>query len=404
MSSTILSEAERKRNQAKRRRGKAFVTLTAVPVVLALALIATLFFDVITDTVSWQVVEPSQTTASWSFAEGFAWLNTWENVVTKELEARGEDPASILENPEERRKFKLRNRVELLWSLNGEPWRYVVSNSRDDTVDNIGIFEGMRNHDTLLAELKNGQELRLNPWLDFAFLTKNASRSPLMAGIGFAFIGSLWVIGLVILFSLPVGVGAAIYLEEYAPDNRFTRFIELNIRNLAGVPSIVYGILGLYAFVRLLNFEVTVISAALTLSLLILPVVIIASREAIKAVPPSLRQASYGLGASKWQTVSRVVLPNAVAGITTGMILAVARAIGETAPLLVVGAAGFIPRAPSGPLSDYTVMPIQIYAWVGENDPEFANVASAGIVVLLTVLLVLFGAAFYLRRRFERSW
>jgi phosphate transport system permease protein len=160
----------------------------------------------------------------------------------------------------------------------------------------------------------------------------------------------------------------------------------------------------LYAFVRVFQFGPTVLSAALTLSLLILPVVIIASREAIKAVPPSLREASYGLGASKWQTTSRVVLPNAIAGITTGMILAVARAIGETAPLLLVGAAAFIPRAPDGPLSTYTVVPIQIYSWVAENDVEFAHVASAGILTLLMVLLVLYGAAFYLRRRFERSW
>jgi phosphate transport system permease protein len=225
-----------------------------------------------------------------------------------------------------------------------------------------------------------------------------------MAGLGNALLGTLWVIGLVILLSLPVGVGAAIYLEEYAPDNRLTRFIEINIRNLAGVPSVVYGILGLYAFVRVFSLGPTVISAALTLALLILPVVIIAAREAIKAVPSSLRQASYGLGATKWQTVSRVVLPNAVAGIVTGMILAIARAIGETAPLLLVGAAAFIPRAPDGPLSTYTVVPIQIYSWVAENDVEFAHVASAGILVLLMVLLVLYGVAFYLRRRFERSW
>jgi phosphate transport system permease protein len=380
------------------------VVLTFVPVLLALALVATLFTDVITDTVSWQIVEPAYTTESWSFGEGFAWFGTWENVAEKELIARGEDPAAILDDPEERRKFRLRNRVELLWSLNGQPLRYVVTNSRDETVDDFGFFEGLRERDAIRAEVGEGQELRLNPWLDAAFFTKNASRTPVMAGLGNALLGTLWVIGLVILLSLPVGVGAAIYLEEYAPDNRLTRFIEINIRNLAGVPSVVYGILGLYAFVRVFSLGPTVISAALTLALLILPVVIIAAREAIKAVPSSLRQASYGLGATKWQTVSRVVLPNAVAGIVTGMILAIARAIGETAPLLLVGAAAFIPRAPDGPLSTYTVVPIQIYSWVAENDVEFAHVASAGILVLLMVLLVLYGVAFYLRRRFERSW
>jgi phosphate transport system permease protein len=404
MSLGSRSDAERRRTRAKRARGRAFVVLTFIPVVLALALVATLFTDVITDTVSWQIVEPAYTTESWSFAEGFAWFGTWENVAEKELIARGEDPASVLDDPEERRKFRLRNRVELLWSLNGQPWRYVVTNSRDDTVDDFGLFEGLRELETIRAEVGAGQELRLNPWLDAAFFTKNASRTPVMAGLGNALLGTLWVIGLVILFSLPIGVGAAIYLEEYAPDNRLTRFIELNIRNLAGVPSVVYGILGLYAFVRVFEFGPTVLSAAMTLALLILPVVIIAAREAIKAVPPSLREASYGLGASKWQTVSRVVLPNAVGGITTGMILAVARAIGETAPLLLVGAAAFIPRAPDGPLSTYTVVPIQIYSWVAENDVEFAHVASAGILVLLMVLLVLYSVAFYLRRRFERSW
>ncbi|MDR9391494.1 MAG: phosphate ABC transporter permease PstA [Trueperaceae bacterium] len=404
MSLAQRSDADRRRQAAKRARGRAFVAITFVPVVLALALVATLFTDVITDTVSWQIVEPAQTTASWSFAEGFAGLGTWEHVVEMELEARGVDPSTILEDPEERRKFRLRNRVELLWSLNGERLRWVVTNSRDDTVEDYGYFEGLRELDAIRAEVGEGQELRLNPWLDLAFFTKNASRTPVMAGLGNALLGTLWVIGLVILFSLPIGVGSAIYLEEYAPDNRVTRFIELNIRNLAGVPSVVYGILGLYAFVRVFEFGPTVLSAALTLSLLILPVVIIASREAIKAVPPSLREASYGLGASKWQTTSRVVLPNAIAGITTGMILAVARAIGETAPLLLVGAAAFIPRAPDGPLSTYTVVPIQIYSWVAENDVEFAHVASAGILTLLMVLLVLYGAAFYLRRRFERSW
>jgi len=403
MSVLHATDTDRRRRR-KRGRGRAFVVVTFIPVVLALALVATLFTDVITDTVSWQIVEPAYTTASWSFAEGFAWTGTWENVAEKELIARGEDPAAVLDDPEERRKFRLRNRVELLWSLDGRPLRYVVTNSRDDTVDDYGFFEGLRELETIRAEVGEGQELRLNPWLDAAFFTKNASRTPVMAGLGNALLGTLWVIGLVILLSLPIGVGAAIYLEEYAPDNRLTRFIELNIRNLAGVPSVVYGILGLYAFVRVFDFGPTVLSAALTLALLILPVVVIAAREAIKAVPPSLREASYGLGASKWQTVSRVVLPNAVAGITTGMILAVARAIGETAPLLLVGAAAFIPRAPDGPLSTYTVVPIQIYSWVAENDVEFAHVASAGILVLLMVLIVLYGAAFYLRRRFERSW
>ena len=392
------------RRRRRRRMGTLVRVATAVPVALALALVATLFFDVITDTVSWQVVEPRESGATWSFAEGFRPFATWERVAALELEARGEDPATVLDDAEERRKFGLRNRVELLWWVNGRPLRWVVTNSRDDTVDDVGLFRGLRERGELVASLEEGEQLRLNAWLDGAFLRKNASRTPVMAGLLNALVGTLWVIGLVIVIALPIGLGTAIYLEEYAPDNRLSRLIEVNIRNLAGVPSIVYGILGLYAFVRLLRLGPTVLAAALTLALLILPVVVIASREAIRAVPSTLRQASYGLGATKWQTVSRVVLPNAVGGIVTGVILSVARAIGETAPLLLVGAAAFIPRAPDGPLSTYTVIPIQIYSWVAENDPEFAHVASAGILVLLMVLIVLYAAAFWLRRRFERSW
>lgn len=402
---TFGSPEDRARLNARKRRGRIFRWITFVPVVAAIALIATLFVDVVTDTVSWQVVEPAYSGETWAFTDGFRWGGTWEHLARMELAARGEDPAPTLDDPEERRKFRLRNRVELLWWVDGQPLRWVVSSSRDDEVDDFGFFEGWRNLDEIRAtEVGPDEQLRLNPWLDLAFFVKNASRSPMMAGLLNALVGTLWVIGLVILISLPIGVGTAVYLEEYAPDNVFTRLIEVNLRNLAGVPSIVYGILGLYAFVRLANFGPTVLSAALTLSLLILPVIVIAAREAIKAVPSTLRQASYGLGATKWQTVARVVLPNAVTGIVTGVILSVARAIGETAPLLLVGAAAFIPRVPDGPMASYTVIPIQIYSWVGENDPEFAHVASAGIVVLLMVLVILYAAAFWIRRRYERSW
>lgn len=399
------SPEARARTARRRRIGQAFRIITLVPVVLALGLVATLFFDVITDSVSWQVVAPDDSSgASWAFGEGFRGTGTWEHVMRLELDARGEDAAAVLGDPEERRKFRLRNRVELLWSVDGQPWRWAVSNSRDDTVRDVPWLRGIREHDALLAGLEEGEQLRLNPWFDLAFFAKNASRTPLMAGLSTALVGTLWVIGLVILIALPLGVGTALYLEEYAPDNRFTRLIEVNLRNLAGVPSIVYGILGLYAFVRLGALGPSVLAAALTLTLLILPVVVVAARESIRAVPSTLRQAAYGLGATKWQTVARVVVPNAVSGIVTGIILAVARAIGETAPLLLVGAAAFIPRMPDGPLATYTVIPIQIYNWVSENDPEFQHVASAGILALLLVLIVLYGVAFMIRRRYERSW
>ena len=403
----LLDAKDRARLEARRRRGMVFRWVTLVPVVLALALIVVLFGNVIGDSISWQVVEPRNSGQTFAWAEGFRPFGSWQRVVRLELAAQGLSEAEVealFADSEELRKFRARNRVELMWSANGKPLRWVVTNSRDRREDDFGLVVGTRQRRELLAGLEDGHNLYLNPWFDLGFFRKNASRTPIMAGLSSALIGSLWVIGLVILIALPIGVGTAIYLEEYAADNRYTRFLEVNLRNLAGVPSIVYGILGLSVFVRLASIGPTVLAAAMTLSLLILPVVVIAAREAIRGVPDSLRQASYGLGATRWQTVGRVVLPNAVSGIVTGVILSVARAIGETAPLLLVGAAAFIPRVPDGPLSTYTVVPIQIFSWVSENDPEFQHVASAGIIALLAVLIVLYAVAFFLRRRYERDW
>jgi len=394
--------------QARRRvLGRAFPLLILIPVLLAVLVLTALLLDVVTDTASWQVVEPRNSGQSFALFEGFRGFSSWERVVRLELAAQGVAPdevESLLGDPEERRKFAARNRVELMWSVDGRPLRWVVTNSRDKRVEDVGFLAGWGKRDELLAGLGEGQRLYLNPWLDVAFFAKNASRTPVMAGLAPALVGTLWVIALVILISLPLGIAAAVYLEEYAPDTRLTRLIEVNLRNLAGVPSIVYGILGLTVFVRLFGLGPVVLSAALTLSLLVVPVVIIAAREAIRAVPDSVRQAAYGLGATKSQVAFRVVVPGAMSGIVTGGILSIARAVGETAPLLLVGAAVFVPRLPDGPLSQYTVLPIQIYSWVAENDVEFRHVASAGIVVLLLVLAVLYGAAFWLRRRFERRW
>lgn len=404
---SLLGEDERRRLRGRQRAGRIFAWITFVPVVLAVVLIATLFFDVFTDAVSWQIVEPANSGETFAWSEGFRLRGTWERVVRLELTAQGLTDAEIdafFADSEEVRKFSARNRVELMWDTGDGPMRWLVTNSRDDTVDDFGIFEFWGRADEVRAELGPDQKLYLNPWLDVSFFGRTASRTPVMAGIRPALVGTLWVIGLVILLALPIGVGAALYLEEYAPDNRLTRFIEVNIRNLAGIPSIVYGILGLYLFVRMLSFGPTILAAGVTLGLLVLPVVIIASREAIRAVPSTLRQASYGLGSTRWQMVSRVVLPNAVGGIMTGVILAVARAIGETAPLLLIGAASFIAFLPTGVFSHYTVMPIQIYSWVAENDAEFAHVASAAIVVLLAVLLALYALANFVRRRYERKW
>lgn len=241
------------------------------------------------------------------------------------------------------------------------------------------------------------------PRLDADFITSFASRFPERAGVKAALAGSIWILGLTALFAFPVSVAAAIYLEEYAPRNRLTRLIQLNIANLAGVPSIVYGMLGLAVFVRALAFDRSIISGALTLSILILPVIIIASQEAVRAVPDSLRQAAYGLGATRWQVVSSQVLPMAMPGILTGTILALSRAVGETAPLIMVGAAGFIAFTPTGLGDSFTVLPLQIYNWISRPQAEFKEIAAAGILVLLTVLLAMNAAAILLRNRYQRN-
>jgi len=258
--------------------------------------------------------------------------------------------------------------------------------------------------------------LEFRAWLNPSFLTNPQSSTPELAGARTAILGSLWVVAITILFSFPIGVGAAIYLEEYARDNLLTRIIQTNIKNLAGVPSIIYGMLGLAILVRALEalssgaaFGAvedsatangrTIFSAGVTLGLLILPIIIINAREAIKAVPSTLRQASFGLGATRWQTVWYHVLPSALPGILTGTILAMSRAIGETAPLIVVGASTFITVDPSGPFSKFTVLPVQIFQWTSRPQDEFRNIAAAAIIVLLMLLLTLNASAVILRNR-----
>jgi len=257
-------------------------------------------------------------------------------------------------------------------------------------------------------------------WINPGFVSSPQSSNPLKAGVRTAILGSLATIAITILFSFPVGVGAAIYLEEYAGDSFINRLIQTNINNLAGVPSIIYGILGLAIFVRALEpitsgavFGVvgdpttangrTILSAGLTLGLLILPLIIINAQEAIRAVPNSLRQAGYGIGGTKWQTIWSHVLPNAMPGILTGTILAISRAIGETAPLVVVGASTFITFDPDGPFSKFTTLPIQIYQWTTRPQAEFRNIAAAAIIVLLVLLLTLNVSAVLLRNRFRRQ-
>jgi phosphate transport system permease protein len=240
-------------------------------------------------------------------------------------------------------------------------------------------------------------------WLDGQFLTSFPSRFPERAGIKSALWGTVWLISLTALFSVVLGTAAAIYLEEYAKRSRVNAVIEVSIANLAGVPSIVYGMLGLTLFVRWLALGRSVLAGSLTMTLLILPVIIIAAREALRAVPDSLRQAAFAVGATRWQTIRHHVLPAALPGVLTGAILALSRAIGETAPLIMIGALTYVAFVPTGPTDAFTALPIQIFNWVSRPQPEFHDLAAAGIVVLLVVLLVMNGAAIAIRYRSQRQ-
>lgn len=238
------------------------------------------------------------------------------------------------------------------------------------------------------------------------FLTSPASSFPKNAGIEPALLGTLWLIAVAAFLIVPLGVASAIYLEEYADaDKWWNRFIEVNIQNLAAVPSIVYGILGLAFLVRgPLNLGATILAGGLTLGLLVLPVVIIASREAIRAVPQAIRQGALALGATKWQTISRQVLPASIPGIATGVILALSRAIGETAPLIVVGAAVFVTSNPSGLGDKFTALPIQIFEWISRPQEEFQLLAAGAILVLLVILIAMNSVAIWLRNRYQQKW
>lgn len=245
--------------------------------------------------------------------------------------------------------------------------------------------------------------------LDWQFITSYPSRFPAQAGIKSALAGTLWLMSFTLIFSVPLGVGAALYLEFYAPRTWWTDIIKMNISNLAGVPSIVYGLLGLTVFVRWLSLDRSVLAGALTMTLLVLPITIIASREALIAAPTSLANASYALGASKWQTIRRVVIPYCMPFILTGTILSMSRAIGETAPLIMIGALTYIAFVPgsdgllSAPLDPFTALPIQIFNWTSRPQEAFQQIAATAIIVLLVVLLLMNSVAIFLRDRFQKK-
>jgi len=240
--------------------------------------------------------------------------------------------------------------------------------------------------------------------LSLDFLTNFASRKPEEAGIKAAIFGTLWIMAITAPVSIILGVGCAIYLEMYAKQNAFTRFIQTNISNLAGVPSIVFGLLGLTVFVRVLEMGRSVLAGGLTMALLILPIIVVAAQEALRSVPRELMEASYGMGASKWQTIQKVVLPAALPGMITGCILALSRAIGETAPLLVIGALSFVAFVPESIWSGFTVLPIQIYNWTSRPQAEFHDIAAAGIIVLLVILFIMNSIAVFIRNKFSKRY
>lgn len=241
-------------------------------------------------------------------------------------------------------------------------------------------------------------------YLDLQFLQSVGSRFPEKAGIYAAFIGSLWLMAVVVVVSFILAVGTAIYLEEYAKQNRVNNFIKVNISNLAGVPSVVFGLLGLTIFARMFALGQSVLAAGLTMSLLILPVIIVAAQEAVRAVPKDLRDASYAMGATKWQTIIRVVLPAAIPGILTGSILAFSRAIGETAPLVVLGVPTILLFTPASIMDTFTALPMQIYDWTRRPQAAFHDVASAGIIILLLLLLFMNSVAVFIRNKFQNRF
>lgn len=242
--------------------------------------------------------------------------------------------------------------------------------------------------------------------IDWEFMKNLPSRKAAKAGIFTAWIGTLWILTFTSIIALPIGLAAAIYLEEYVKKGKLASLLELNISNLAGVPSIIYGLLGLEIFVRVFKMGNSILAGSFTLALLILPIVIVSTREAIRAVPPSIKAASFALGASKWQTIWHQLLPASMGGILTGVILALSRAIGETAPLIVVGALAYVPFAPSSPMDEFTVMPMQIFNWISRPQHEFTINAAAAIIILLLITFVMNGIAVYIRNKWQKkiSW
>jgi phosphate transport system permease protein len=407
---SLFSSNEKLTENIKRRHrvGKVWQTIFAFAIVISLVALVTLILNIVNGAFGYVIVENKVDPETLA-------VEPLDDLTSAELAVilRTNLSPNRLRAIEFEMALEARSRSDL--------YGLVMERIVDPTiVESYTLIESLRDYNKIAAfaaEEYPSADVVFRSWLNQAFLEGGSSRKAELAGVRIALKGSLFLIFITISFAFPIGVSAAIYLEEYADGrNKLNRIIQTNIDNLAGVPSIIYGILGLAIFVRTLApitsgaaFGVeggsgrTLLSAGLTMSLLILPIIIINAQEAIRAVPSSLRQASYGLGATKWQTVWSHVLPYALPGILTGTILAVSRAIGETAPLIVVGASTMITSDPDGPFSGFTALPIQIYNWTSRPQEQFRNIAAAAIIVLMISLLSLNAAAIFLRNRFRRQ-
>ena len=412
MNQTALSPHFSSNLPARQRKGKFWLLIFRVTTLVSILFLVMLLFTILNQAFGYVAIETKRDPAS-LLAEGQL-LDKLERdeliALLKQFLSAGRFANLEREKPlSERSSDDLHDLVylEVLQPSVVKSWKLFES-----------LFESRRIRTEVTTNYPNA-ELIFKSWINPDFISDPQSSKPLEAGVRTALLGSIWTILVTIMVAFPLGVGAAIYLEEYAIDNRLNRIIQTNINNLAGVPSIIYGMLGLAIFVRalapltsgqLFNLAAdtsmngrTILSAGLTLALLVLPLIIINTQEAIKAVPDSLRHASYGVGATQWQTIWHHVLPSALPGILTGVILAISRAIGETAPLVVVGAATYITFDPSGLFSKFTTLPIQIYQWSSRPQAEFQNLASAAILVLLIMLLSLNSIAIVLRNRYKAA-
>ncbi|MEW6092484.1 MAG: phosphate ABC transporter permease PstA [Chloroflexota bacterium] len=398
---------------ARHRRGRTWQLVFLASTVIGILALTALLFNILDSSFGFAILHAKVDPATFA-VDGLPLEEQTKDQLVALLQAELSSGAYNKLNNE--KSFEERSRAEVYALVVERLVKYEVE-------ETWPLFESITSSAEIKAyatEKYPGDKLTFISWLTADFVSRPQSSEAVTAGIRTAILGSLWTILITVLFAFPMGVGAAIYLEEYASDSWLNRLIRTNINNLAGVPSIIYGILGLAIFVRALEkltsgavFRLvdpttangrTILSAGLTLGLLVLPVIIINAQEAVRAVPQSLRKASYGLGATKWQTVWWHVLPNALPGILTGTILAISRAIGETAPLVVVGASTAISVDPSSPFAKFTALPIQIYQWTARPQGEWRHLAAAAIVVLLALLLSLNAAAIFLRNRFARKY